>query len=160
MEAAMTNPVASAFLIIAGVLCLAAQPARAQGTSSAAAPGTVGPSIEKSPQSILADNSGLESRLHLLLPDTTPAEAVKGYKAIGDFVTAVHASHDLGVPFSQFKCAELGGKFCTPETNAKPAKIENAILALKPDGGKDGAKQAAKNAKHESNVDLKNVNIF
>jgi len=156
----MTNSFASAISILAAALCLAAQPARAQGTSSAAAPGTVGPTIERSPQSILKDNSLLESNLQLLLPDTTTVEAVKGYKAIGDFVTAVHASHDLGVPFLQFKCAELGGKFCTPETNAKPAKIENAILALKPDGGKDGAKQAAKNAKHESNADLKNINVF
>jgi hypothetical protein len=156
----MTKLLVLAFAISAVALCLTVQPARAQGTTSSAAPGSVGPTIEKSPQSILKDNPMLASKLQLLLPDTTPDEAVKGYKAIGDFVTAVHASHDLGVPFSQFKCAELGGKYCSPETNAKPAKIENAILALKPDAGKDGAKKAANNAKHEGKADLENVNIF
>lgn len=156
----MTNSLASAIAIFAAAFCLSVQPAHAQGTTSASAPGSLPDTIEKSPETILKNNPQLGSKLQLLLKDTTPDDAAKGYKTIGDFVAAVHASHDLDVPFSQFKCAELGGKFCSPETSAKPTKIEAAILALKPDGGKDGAKQAANNAKHEGSADLKGVNIF
>jgi hypothetical protein len=156
----MTRSLALAFAIFAIMFCLAVQPASAQGTSSASAPGSLPDTIEKSPATILNNNPQLGTKLQLLLPDTTPEDAAKGYKSIGDFVTAVHASHDVAVPFSQLKCAELGGKFCSPETSAKPTKIENAILALKPDLGKDGAKKAANDAKHEGSTDLKGINLF
>lgn len=39
-------------------------------------------------------------------------------------------------------------------------KIDAAILAVKPDAGKDGAKNAANTAKKESKADLKDVNIY
>ena len=156
----MKKLVALASMFFAGVFWLAVQPAHAQGTASAAPPGTVPNTIEKSPETILKNNPRLGSNLEALLGDAPAQDAAKGYKSIEDFVTAVHASHDLAIPFPQFKCAELGGKYCSPVTDAKPAKIEAAILALKPEAGKDGAKQAVKTAKQEGKPDLKGVDVY
>jgi hypothetical protein len=183
-EENMTKSLALASTIFAAALCLAVQPAQAQkgsggagGTtpSAAGAGPTLGtasstsgvrdtniPSDTQKPADIvLQNNPGLNSKLQPLLPlGITPQDAAEGYKEIGDFVTAVHAAHDLGIPFLQLRCAELGGKHCSPETNVKSTKIENAILAMKPDAGKDGAKQAAKTAKQESKADLQGVNVY
>ena len=156
----MTKSFVWPIAICAAAFCLAVQPARGQGTSNAGVPGAVGPTIELSAEKVLKNNPQLNVKLEPLLGGMAPEEAVKGYKAIGDFITAAHASHDLGVPFPQFKCAELGGKFCSPETSAKPIKIEGAILVLKPDAGKDGAKKAANDAKHEAKPDLNGVNLY
>ena len=156
----MTKPFVWSLAIIGAAFCLVAQPARAQGTSNASVPGSVGPSIELSAEKVLKNNPQLNVKLEPLLGGMAPEEAVKGYKAIGDFITAAHVSHDLGVPFPQFKCAQLGGKYCSPESSAKPIKIEGAILVLKPDAGKDGAKKAANDAKHEAKPDLNGVNLY
>jgi hypothetical protein len=117
--------------------------------------------VEKQPGLILKEDPKLVAKLEPLIPsDITPTNAAYGFEKIGDFVTALHAAHDLGISFTDIKCAELSGKFCKPESQAKPVKIEVAILALKPDTGKDGAKRAANTAKQEGKADLKGVSIF
>jgi hypothetical protein len=177
----VTKSHAISFMIFAAALCLAVQPAYAQkgtgGGMPAPTPGTTltpgpesnnqpapgitpPPLFAKSPEIVLEHNPKLGSKLQPLLSDMAPQDAAKGYKAIDDFLAAVHAAHDVGVPFSQFKCAELGGRYCSPETNAKGTKIEGAILAVKPDAGKDGAKQATKTAKQEGRADLQGVNVY
>lgn len=179
----MTKSLGLTFVMFASALCLTVQLAQAQkgsgGGGSPASAGGAGPTsgnatsssgmrdtyppstTEKPPETILMNNAQLSSKLQPLLPaGITPQEAAKGYHEIADFVTAVHASHDLGISFADFKCAELGGKYCTPGTQAKPVKIEGAILALKPGTGKDDAKHAVKTAKQESKADLQGVNVY
>ena len=116
---------------------------------------------EKPPDVVLQNNPGLNSKVQPLIPlGMTPQDASQGYKEIADFLIAVHAAHDLGIPYLQLRCAELGGKVCPPDTHTKSTKIENAIVTLKPDAGKDGAKQAVKAARQESKSDLQGVNVY
>jgi hypothetical protein len=179
-EQTMTKSLALALTIFAAALGLAVQPAQAQrGGGGTVAAGGAGPTAgaatsssgvrdtnipsetEKPPDVILQANPSLNSKVQALIPlGMTPQEASQGYKEIADFLTAVHAAHDLGIPFLQLRCAELGGKVCPPDTHTKSAKIENAILTLKPDAGKDGAKQAVKAAKQESKSDLQGVKVY
>lgn len=181
----MTKSHAMLFAIFAAALCLTVQPAQAQkgggGGAGAGAPGASGaastlgnatptsgdhptniPSdTQKLPAVVLQNNPMLNSKVQPLIPlGMTPQDAADGYKQIADFLTAVHAAHDLGIPYLQLRCAELGGKVCPPDSHAKSTKIENAIVALKPDAGKDGAKQAVKAAKQETKADLQGVNVY
>ncbi|HXN74633.1 MAG TPA: hypothetical protein VN861_18955 [Candidatus Acidoferrales bacterium] len=172
---------ASALAIFA-MLCIGVLPVQAQkggvggggGAGSGGAAATAGnansttgvrdtnlPSTnEKPPDVVLQNNPLLSSKLQPYLPlGMTPQEASQGYKEIGDFLTALHAAHDLGIPFLQLRCAELG-KYCPPDAHAKSTKLENAIVALKPDAGKDGAKQATKAAKLETKADLQGVKVY
>jgi hypothetical protein len=182
-EDTMTKTLASAFAIFA-MLCIAVLPAQAQkgggggGPAPTAAGGGAGPTAgnatstsgvrdtnipstnEMPPDAVLQKNPVLSSKLQPYLPlGMTPQEASQGYKEIGDFLTALHAAHDLSIPFLQLRCAELG-KYCPPDAHAKSTKLENAILALKPDAGKDGAKQATKAAKQETKADLQGVSVY
>lgn len=164
------------FAISLAAVLVAIQPSHAQGkppvasSSSGAGAALSAPStdeanmpavIEKSPRTILRNNPQLGQRLQQLIPgEMTPQQAAVGYYDVGHFVAAVHASHDLGIPFADFKCTELGGKYCSPETKAKPMTLENVILSLKPGTNKKAAKTATKTAEHESKADLKGVNIY
>jgi hypothetical protein len=182
-EQTMTKSLASALTIFAASLSLAVQPAQAQkgggggggaapaggaGSTAGAATSTSGvrdtniPSDNQKPADVVLQNNPLlNSKVQALLPlGMTPQEASQGYREIADFLTAVHAAHDLGIPYLQLRCAELAGKYCPPDTHAKSTKIENAIVTLKPDAGKDGAKQALKAAKQESKSDLQGVNVY
>ncbi len=115
--------------------------------------------VEMSAPTVLKRNPGLVEKLRPLLPaEVTPEQAVIGFDDITHFVAAVHASHDLGIPFTDLRCTELGGKYCSPETKAKSRNLESAILSLKPGMSKDTAKTATKTAEHESKADLKSVN--
>ncbi|HEV2489525.1 MAG TPA: energy transducer TonB [Candidatus Acidoferrales bacterium] len=86
----------------------------------------------------------------LLPPDTQLLGPAMGYNGIRDFEEAVFAAHDLGIPFAQLKCAELGGVFCSPQTTAQGMSLGKAIHALKPEMSKDGVKAAEKKAKGEA----------
>lgn len=115
--------------------------------------------VEMSAPTVLRRNPGLAEKLRPFLPtNITPEQAVIGFDDITHFVAAVHASHDLGIPFTDLRCTELGGKYCSPETKAKSRNLESAILSLKPGMNKDTAKTATKTAEHESKTDLKNIN--
>jgi hypothetical protein len=182
-EQTMTKSLALALTIFAAALGLAVQPAQAQkgggGGGTVAPAGGAGPTsgnatstsgvrdsnmpstTEKPPDIVLQNNPALNSKVQTLLPlGMTPQEASQGYREIADFLTAIHAAHDLGIPYLQLRCAELAGKYCPPDTHTKSTKIENAIVTLKPDAGKDGAKQAVKAAKQESKSDLQGVNVY
>src|SRR6516165_6731419 len=52
----------------------------------------------------LSDNTKLADKLKGLLPSGTNLEtAAKGFKNLGQFVAAVHASHNLDIPFDQLR---------------------------------------------------------
>ncbi|MGH7744943.1 MAG: hypothetical protein ACREQ5_09085 [Candidatus Dormibacteria bacterium] len=106
------------------------------------------------PEEILAGNPNLTAKLQAMLPaDLTAMDAVKGYNNLHNFAAALHASHDLNLPFAQLKCTELGGKYCVPETKTKGMNLGKTIQALKPDMAKADVKGAEKQADKEAKND-------
>lgn len=59
---------------------------------------------------LLQQNTKLTSNLQGLLPSgTNIADAAKGFDHLGQFVAAVHVSHNLGIPFDQLKSEMTNG---------------------------------------------------
>jgi hypothetical protein len=59
----------------------------------------------------LSSNTHLSSRLSSLLPEgTSMTQASAGFKNMGSFVSAVHVSHNLGIPFDQLKAKVVAGE--------------------------------------------------
>lgn len=87
----------------------------------------------------LTDNTKLAGKLQSLLPAGTNLQtASQGFKNLGQFVAAVHVSHNLGIPFGQLKAKMIG----PPKES-----LGQAIHALKPSASsteetKKGEKQA------------------
>ena len=92
----------------------------------------------------LEDNTKLASKLQSLLPQgTNLQQAAQGFKNLGQFVAAVHVSHNLGIPFDQLKTKLMG-----PPSES----LGKAIHALKPDAKSSAeAKKAQKQAKQDMN---------
>ena len=95
-----------------------------------------------SPTSLLSSNPKLESTLQTRLGSMLPAgtsltDAASGFKNLGEFVAAVHVSHNLGISFDDLK-----GKMTSGDS------LGTAIKELKPDvNSKAEAKKADKQAK-------------
>jgi len=161
--------VTSFVIALALVLALAAAPALAQGKGQGKGPGSApgrsnapptpstsgerGPKLEptshhpgsleskkKTPGELIEQNEKLSSRLEAKLPaGTNLQEAAVGFKNLGEFVSAVHVSNNLGIPFADLKLGIVNGD-----------SLGDAIRALKP--GVDAtaeAKRAQKQAKKE-----------
>jgi hypothetical protein len=65
---------------------------------------------KKTTSELLTQNSKLSSNLQGLLPTGTKVEdAAKGFDHLGEFVAAVHVSHNLGIPFDQLKTEMTNG---------------------------------------------------
>src|SRR5262249_19227691 len=63
----------------------------------------------KTPSELLSHNTKLSSKLQSLLPPGTNLQtASQGFKNLGQFVAAVHVSHNLGIPFDQLKAKMMG----------------------------------------------------
>jgi hypothetical protein len=93
----------------------------------------------------LSSNTKLSSKLQSLLPPGTDLQAAaSGFKNLGQFVAAVHVSHNLGIPFDQLKAKMQG-----PPTES----LGKAIHQLKPDAN---AKAETKTAKAEAHADMDN----
>ena len=99
-------------------------------------------SKESSVSDRLEDNTKLASKLQSLLPTgTNLQQAAQGFKNLGQFVAAVHVSHNLGIPFDQLKAKMIG----PPKES-----LGDAIHALKPAAdAKEEAKKGEKQAKHD-----------
>lgn len=97
---------------------------------------------ESSVSDRLQDNTKLSSKLQgLLPPGTNLQQAAQGFKNLGQFVAAVHVSHNLGIPFDQLKAKMIG-----PPKESLGA----ALHALKPAASsKEEAKKADKQAKQD-----------
>jgi hypothetical protein len=98
---------------------------------------------QKSPGELLTQNKKLASKLQGLLPACTNLQqAAQGSKNLGQFVAAVHVSHNLDIPFDQLKAKMTG---------ANAESLGKAIQDLKP-GAK--AKAEAKKAKKQADRDM------
>lgn len=100
-------------------------------------------SSQSSVSTRLADNTKLAGKLQSLLPAGTDLQqASQGFKNLGQFVAAVHVSHNLGIPFDQLKAAMIG-----PPSES----LGKAIQQLKPDAN---AKSEVKKANQQANQDV------
>jgi hypothetical protein len=100
-------------------------------------------SSQSSVSTRLSSNTKLASKLQSLLPPGTDLQtAASGFKNLGQFVAAVHVSHNLGIPFDQLKAKMQG-----PPTES----LGKAIHELKPDAN---AKAETKTAESEANNDM------
>ncbi|MDE3108676.1 MAG: hypothetical protein KGL02_01935 [Acidobacteriota bacterium] len=121
------------------------------------------PSGPKSPDQLLAQNTKLSSNLQSLLPAGTDLQtAAQGFKNLGQFVAAVHVSHNLGITFACMKAdmtdtAPPSTVTCPAGTGtgSKPLSLGASIEALKPDITKSQVKSATKTARHQANADLR-----
>ncbi len=97
-----------------------------------------------SPTTLLSSNpklaSTLQTRVGSLLPSgMSMTDAASGFKNLGQFIAALHVSHNLGIPFEDLK-----GKMMSGDSLGK------AIKELKPDtNSRSEAKKANKQAKED-----------
>ena len=97
----------------------------------------VSQALQKSPE--------LSTRLQSLLPaDTKVSDAAVGFKNMGEFVAAVHVSHNLDIPFDSLK----------KETLAQ-GSIGKALQTLKPDMPRADRNKEVKQAQTEAQQDVK-----
>lgn len=86
-------------------------------------------------------NPKLASNLQGLLPPGTDMNlAASGFKNMGQFVAAVHVSHNLGIPFDQLKAKMVG----------EHMPLGRAIHTLKPGMNEKTADAEAKRAEAEA----------
>ena len=105
---------------------------------------------------VLAQNTQLSSKLSSLLPAGTNLQlAASGFRNLGQFVAAVHVSHNLGIPFNQLKCTELATADACPAmaVPSKGSHLGQAIQTLKPTMSSTESKTAAKQAEKEALAD-------
>jgi hypothetical protein len=140
-------------------------PSGAPGKDSHAVtrPATAAPLGPMSPISLLEQNSKLAFNLAGFFPDGTDLLAQSsGFKNLGQFVSAVHVSHNLGIPFDNLKCAELGttaasasGTVCSSVVkNEEPMTLGQAIQTLRPDAN---LQQAVREANRQAEKDLQDA---
>ncbi len=92
----------------------------------------------------LSDNTHLSSKLGGLMPaGTNLQQAASGFKNLGQFVSAVHVSHNLGIPFDDLKAKMTG---------AHAVSLGKAIHELKPDVN---AKAESKRAEKQADQDIR-----
>jgi hypothetical protein len=94
----------------------------------------------------LSKNTALEGRLQGLLPTGTNMQlAATGFKNLGQFASAVHVSHNLGIPFDQLKAKMMG---------PPPESLGKAIHALDPNLTSKTVKTDVKTAENQAKQDL------
>ena len=93
----------------------------------------------------LADNTKLSSRLEALLPPGTSLQsAATGFKREGQFIAALHVSHNLNIPFSELKA----------QLSADHESLGKAIHALRPEIPSKTVRRDVKVAEHQTKTDL------
>ena len=99
-----------------------------------------------SPTSLLSTNPKLNTTLQQRLGSMLPSgmsltDAADGFENLGQFIAAVHVSHNLGIPFGDLKDKMTSGD-----------SLGKSIKALKPDAN---SKAEAKKAKKQAKADIK-----
>jgi hypothetical protein len=130
-------------------------PGNAGGNSANAGGTASGP---RAPGELLTQNHQLSTKLASFFPVGTDLQAeASGFKNLGQFVAAVHVSHNLGIPFDQLKCTELATTDACPTGTTMPSKgtsLGGAIQALKPSMTSADTKAAAKAASKQASHDI------
>jgi hypothetical protein len=98
-----------------------------------------------SPTTLLSSNAKLASTLQRRLGSLLPSgmsltDAASGFKNLGQFMAALHVSHNLGIPFEDLKAKMMSGD-----------SLGKAIKELKPDAN---SKSEAKKANREAKDDI------
>ena len=97
------------------------------------------------------------AKIQSLLPPNTDLKAAEsGFKNHGQFIAALHVSHNLNIPFNQLKAKITGvttttaadGKTAT--TTTTPESLGKAIHDLRPDLSQSAANDAAKKAEKQT----------
>jgi hypothetical protein len=95
----------------------------------------------------LEGNAQLSSKLKPMLPARmTMADAAAGFKKQNQFIAALHASKNMGIPFKDIK-AKMTGE--------KRMSLQDAIRELRPDMAKNDAKAEVKKAEGQAKTDEK-----
>jgi len=96
----------------------------------------------KTPGELLTQNKKLSDKLSTILKQQNPPvtdlqAASQGFKNLGQFVAAVHISHNLGIPFNQLKTqAQTSGSLgkaihvLRPDADAKAEVMKAAEQAV------------------------------
>lgn len=105
-----------------------------------------GPMVqEKTPSQLLQQNTKLSEELQNLLPAGEKVQdAANGFTTLGQFVAAVHVSHNLNIPFDQLKSKIAGGD-----------SLGKAIQTLNPNLSKKQVKDEVKKGKQQAKADMK-----
>lgn len=121
----------------------------------------------KTPDELLTQNTQLASKLQSLVPTGTDLQtAAASFKNLGQFVAAVHVSHNLKIPFACLASDMTGtaaANFapsgttvsCPDGTGAKKMSLGSSIKALDPSVDNTEAKQDAKTAMSQARNDMK-----
>lgn len=106
---------------------------------------------KKTTSDLLTQNTKLSSNLQGFLPTgTNLQDAAKGFDHLGQFVAAVHVSHNLGIPFDQLKAKMMNGDSLgqaihelRPNVNARQEAIKANEQALEDMEKSAGSNKAA-----------------
>jgi hypothetical protein len=100
-------------------------------------------------ESRLASNSKLSSRLQSLLPpNSTLQTAASGFKNQGQFIAALHVSHNLNIPFDQLKT----------DMTTMHDSLGGAIRDLRPDLDSKTVNNNVKLAERQAKTDVQESN--
>jgi hypothetical protein len=116
-----------------------------------------GMSRSSAPGDLLEQNTQLASKLSGLLPAGTDLRAAaEGFKNLGQFVSAVHVSKNLEIPFHELKCTELATtEACgTMTVPSKSSTLGQAVRTLKPSMASTDTKAAVKQARKQASTDI------
>jgi len=96
----------------------------------------------------IEQNPALKSKVESMLPAGENLKtAASGFKNGGQFLAALHASKDLGIPFDQLKAKMMGSN--------SPMSLGQAIHALKPNVTEKDADNEADKAEKEARADVR-----
>lgn len=122
------------------------QPAQPGQQPETGVPGTdsTPKAMQQNASQMVAQNPKLVTELEPLLPSGTnvPA-AASGFTSLHKFVTTVHVSHNLQIPFSKLK------------TKAMTGSLNKAIKDLKPNMNQKSVKSQIKTASKQAKQDIK-----
>src|SRR5260221_8001305 len=116
------------------VMYLSALPPTTQRTPANGSQHTLAKAAPKTPGELLTQNQKLSDKLSVLLrqqdpPVTDLQAASQGFRNLDQLVAAVHASHNLSIPFDQLKtAAQTSGSLSEAIHLLKPnAHVEGTI---------------------------------
>ena len=91
----------------------------------------------------IAAHPQLATRLTTLIPKgMTLDQASSGFRNQGQFIAALHVSHNLNIPFTQLKATMLGTRTGSTTTSA-PMSLGQAIHKLRPSADSDTENERA-----------------